>query len=216
MESANIVSEPCLVTPFTSMVVGPTGCGKTFGLLHLINNANITFTTMPCEIHLCYGEDQPAYDKHSIPIIKHQGLIPAENLFENDGRHRLLVIDDLMDEAKTSNVVEAVFTKQSHHMNLSVIFIAQTLFNGKKRTMSVNSNYFLLFKNPRDSLSIQNFARQAYPGNTRFVTESYADATREPHSCLLVDMTQTAPTHMRLIGEFLNPEKHCTAYTPLK
>lgn len=212
--------EPRLVTPFTAMMAGPTGCGKTRALVALLNAADVKFTTLPVEIFLCYGEDQDAYDdivnnKHLIPVIKHKGLISAEDLFVPDGQHRLVIIDDLMDQTKGTSIVEDLFTKQSHHLNLSVIFITQNLFYKGNRTISVNSHYGFLFKNPRDGQSIQNFAKQAYPGNTKYMTDSYADATTQPHSFLLVDMTQQASGNMRLLGQFLTPGKYVTTYLPV-
>ena len=36
------------------------------------------------------------------------------------------------------------------------------------RTISLNTNYLILFKNPRDNNQISVLARQMYPGNTKF------------------------------------------------
>ena len=68
-----------------------------------------------------------------------------------DGRRTLLVIDDFMKE--TDDSVTALFTTGSHHMNASVIYIGQNVFNkGKEnRNINLNTRYIILFKNHRNS-----------------------------------------------------------------
>jgi hypothetical protein len=46
----------------------------------------------------------------------------------------------------------SLFTKKSHHRNISVMYIEQNLFHKGKnhRTISLNAHYMVLFKNPRD------------------------------------------------------------------
>ena len=48
------------------------------------------------------------------------------------------------------------FSRGSHHRNLSVIYIVLNLFYQEKdsRSISLNSHYLILFKNPRDKLQI--------------------------------------------------------------
>jgi len=94
----------------------------------------------------------------------------------------LLIIDDLMQE--TDETVSNLFTKGSHHRNVSVICLAQNLFPKNKfaRTMSLNAHNMVLFKNPRDATQFANLARQMYPNRSQFAVEAYKDATREPYS----------------------------------
>ena len=55
------------------------------------------------------------------------------------------------DASKDKRIVN-LFTRDSHHHNLSVIYIVQNLFHQGKgsRSISLNSYYLVLFKNPRD------------------------------------------------------------------
>jgi len=69
-----------------------------------------------------------------------------------DGREPvLLIVDDLMQE--TDQSVANLFTKGSHHRDVSIMFLAQNLFSKNKfaRTMSLNAHYMVLFKNTRDA-----------------------------------------------------------------
>ena len=94
----------------------------------------------------------------------------------------------LMD--KIDHSVELLFTKLSHHYNISVIHITQNLFQGKKenRTISLNSNYFVLFKNVRDQTQFAILARQMFLDNPKYAIESYKDATQKPYGYLVIDL----------------------------
>jgi len=120
----------------------------------------------------------------------------------------LLVIDDLMQE--TDETVANLFTKGSHHRNVSVLFLAQNLFPKNKfaRTMSLNAHYMVLFKNPRDASQFANLARQMYPKTSQFAVEAYKDATREPYSYLLVDLRPEQDEDLRLRTNIFPGETH--------
>ena len=78
---------------------------------------------------------------------------------------------DLM--TSTDDRVVDIFTKISHHRNLSVAYFTQNLFykNKQTRTLSLNSHYIVLLKNARDATQRSNLARQIYPGKSTFMIE---------------------------------------------
>ena len=121
----------------------------------------------------------------------------------------LLILDDLMDEASGDAEVSELFTKGSHHRNLSVVFITQNLFHqGKKmRTISLNAHYFVLFKNPRDAAQIRHLASQLFPGQTNYLVDAYKQATSRPHGYLLLDLTQSTPDNRRVLSDVLPHEE---------
>jgi len=84
--------------------------------------------------------------------------------------------------------VTDLFTKGSHHRNLSVVYIVQNLFNNGKehRTISLNSHYIVVFKNPRDISQIVHLAKQAYPGKVKAGQEVFKDTTSAPFGYLLL------------------------------
>jgi len=88
-------------------------------------------------------------------------------------------------EAFNKNVCE-LFTKGSHHRNLSVTVVTQNIFNKSSHTrdISLNTKYIVAFKNPRDKLKFQCLARQIYAENP------YKEVTEQPHGYLLNDLTQ--------------------------
>ena len=75
----------------------------------------------------CYGEYQKEFDNY--PNVEfHKGLPELVTL---DGKSRtLLVLDDLM--AVTDDRVVDLFTKISHHRNLSVVYLTQNIFYKNK------------------------------------------------------------------------------------
>ena len=93
-----------------------------------------------------------------------------------------------------------LFTKYVHHQNLSVLYIVQNIFNNAKnhRTLSLNANYIVLFKNPRDKAQVSHLARQMFPRKPKILQEAFDDATADPYSYLLMDFRQDTPENLRL------------------
>ena len=79
-----------------------------------------------------------------------------------------MVIDDQMENAGGGKRIVNLFTRGSHHRNLSVIYFIQNLFHQGKnsRSISLNSHYLVLLKNSRNKLQILTLAKQMYSGNT--------------------------------------------------
>ena len=180
-----------LVHPLTCIVSGPTGSGKSVFVAKLIRE-NIIHPK-PDRIVWCYGEYQKLYE--TLPEVEFvQGLVQDFNPQLNN----LLIIDDLMSE--NDKAVANLFTKGSHHKNISVVYIVQNLFNKSKehRTISLNSQYLVAFKNPRDTNQISALARQVYPRHFKSVLEAYADATSVPYGYLLFDFKQSTDERYRL------------------
>ena len=179
--------------PYTCLVAGPTSCGKTQFVKKLIEGGEQVVNGSAEKIIWLYGEYQPAYMELSskFPHILFIEGIP-ENLNEYiDPKFRnLIVIDDLMSETGNDKKVTNLFTKGSHHRNLSVILLLQNLFyNGKEsRTISLNAHYIVLFKNPRDNTIVTSLAKQMYPGKVKFLQEAFKDATKLPYHYLFLDL----------------------------
>ena len=80
------------------------------------------------------------------------------------------------------------------------MYIVQNLFgkNKEQRTISLNSHYLVVFKNPRDASQVTHLAKQMYPGKTKYLQEAFKKATSIPHGYLLIDLRQETPDHLRL------------------
>lgn len=159
----------------------------------------------------CYGEFQPIFAE--FPGIEfHEGL-PDVSRF--DGRKRvLLILDDLMNEAD-QNVCN-LFTRISHHRNVSVVFVTQNIFHRNRfvRTMNLNTHYIVMFKNPRDAGQVATLARQMYPGKSKFVVEAYKDATKEPYGYLLIDLRPETDENYRVRTNIFPDDDRQFVYLP--
>ena len=198
--------------PFTCIVAGPTGCGKTTFVARLLRNASAMIDPPPERITWYYGEWQSAYENLDVPNMRLEEGLPTS--FDTDGKRGLVVLDDLM--AETDGRVTNLFTKKSHHSDTSVIYLVQNLFpkNKESRTISLNSQYMVVFKNPRDASQLANLARQMYPGRGAFVQEAFADATASPYGYLLIDLKQNTPDDLRLRTSILPDDAHQFVYVP--
>ena len=133
-------------------------------------------------------------------LIEFREGLPRPDDYSNDPLiPKLVIIDDLMRESSSSDAIVDLFTKGSHHKNLSVILISQNLFHQGRgqRDISLNANYIVIFKNPRDRAQIRHLARQVYPDDPKFLEEAYYDSTSRPHGYLLLDLKQSTPDEYR-------------------
>ena len=189
--------------PFTAIVAGPSGSGKTVFTTKLIKHAAALIDPPPQKILWCYGAYQNFFNEMK-NVEFHDGL-PDVNSFDGSQR-TLLILDDLMHE--TDDRVSQIFTRVSHHKNLSVLYLTQNLFYGSKqnRTISLNTHYLVLFKNARDATQISHLAAQMYPGKSKFLIEAYRDATLTPFSYLLVDLKPDTDDKLRVRSNVFSGE----------
>lgn len=200
-----VLFEPRFITPFSCMVVGPSGCGKTYFVKSVLENAKTVLDKVPENVVWIYTSFQPLYAQmqktnKNIKFVK--GLPDS---FENDDlfppeKTHLIVLDDVILEASDHPEVVKIFTQYRHHRNMSVFLLTQNVFQRGKhsRTISLNSNYLVLFKNPRDKLQIKILAQQIYPSEHVFFLQSFEDATREARGYLILDLTPLCPESYRL------------------
>ena len=72
------------------------------------------------------------------------------------------------------------------------MYLVQNFFPKHKesRTISLNAQYMVLFKNQRDASQLTHLAKQIYLGRVNFVQEAFKDATNVLYGYLLVDLKQ--------------------------
>ena len=148
--------------PFTSVISGPTGSGKSVFVRRFVHNIKHMMTPKPDHILWCYGEYQTLYG--TVDGVDFQQGLPDLDTFDPRDKH-LIILDDLMDE--TDQRVASLFTKKSHHRIISV----QNLFHRGKhhRTISLNAHYMVVFKNQRDASQIMPWRIKCIPkGRTTF------------------------------------------------
>ena len=122
----------------------------------------------------------------------------------------LIIIDDLMRDATNSKDVCELFVEGSHHSNVSVACIMQNAFSKgrESRTMNINSQYVVLFKNPRDQVGPAIFARQMYPNNPKKFMDIYTEGTKRAYGYLFIDLKQNTPEEDRLKTDIFKDESN--------
>lgn len=187
----------------SSMVVsGPTRCGKST-FVHALLNDKTMFDSLPDKIYWFYG--QATDDLKAKDYIIKEGLPDS---FSDIPSNSVIVLDDLMDEAKDHPGVTNLFTKLVHHRNLFVINITQNFFlrTNATRTRRLNSQYLVIFKNPSDATQIAVIGRQMYPKNSNFLSDVYTEVTKQPHGYVFIDLRQETDDALRIRTHMLKRE----------
>jgi hypothetical protein len=137
--------------PFTSIIGGATGSGKSTFCIRFLQKLDKLCTEPHFSggIIWCYSE-QSAVPRQQLDALKKNVHIRKgvpENFENAQGKPCLFILDDLLNEAY-SRVVCDLFTKGSHHRNLSVILITQNFFHQAPhcRDISLNAKYLVALK----------------------------------------------------------------------
>src|SRR5271167_1802315 len=161
-------------------------CGKSTFVHALFSDKQI-FRNPPERVYWFYGQ--------VTDDLKTKGYILKEGLpdsFEDVPPNSVVVLDDLMHEAKDHSGVSNLFTKLMHHKSLFVVNITQNFFLGSNatRTRRLNASYLVLFKNPSDATQRAFIDRQMYPQHPNFLSHVFSRATKRPHGYILIDLHQ--------------------------
>lgn len=205
------------VGSFSAICCGASGSGKSFFVVKLLKHLAEMTDSPIHEVLWCYGISQPLHKEIAkicpVPVRFHEGLPDFETEFKTErGKKRcLIIIDDLYRELNDS--VVDLFTRTGHHRNLCTFLICQNLFGKGLRDISINAQYVIAFSAPRDRSQIRYFCRQVDPSNSKFLEESFRDATKTPHSYLLFDLTQGTEDYLRYRAEIF-PGEGNIVYVP--
>ena len=198
--------------PFSMVVSGPSGSGKSVWTKKLLLSSLIQ--PSPERIIWCYGQWQPLYDniRKRIPRIEFVNGIPDhhnDQHYIDVSKRNVLVFDDLMTEAKCDQRIADLFTKGSHHRNISVVYLTQNLFpQGKAcRDIILNTQYMVLFNNPIDRQQVATLARRIYPSTSAFFMKRFERATSYPYGHLVIDLNSDTPEKDRLHTEIFDTTK---------
>jgi hypothetical protein len=185
---------------FTCIISGPTGSVKSSLCNRLLQHRDTLFNERDFlrGILWCYSE-KTAVLTHELgnKIRFHEG-VPTEFVMSAEGMPSLIILDDLLNEAFSREVCD-LFTKGSHHHNLSVILITQNLLHQGKHCLdiSLNAKYLVLRKNVRNQNQFLFLARQAYPEHPVNLYNAYLCATQRPHGYFILDFAQDTDNLLR-------------------
>ena len=181
---------------FTCIIAGPMWSGMSIFCVRFLENISSLCTehTFKGGVLWCFSERASINTKDQdalyLNIHYHEGE-PVD--FKNPrGEPCLLLLDDLLNDAYSSGSVCFLFTKGSHHRNISAILIKQNIFHQAKHfgDISLNAKYLILLKNVRDRSQFSRLEQQVYPTHSVDLYDSYQDSTSKPHRYLVLDLLQ--------------------------
>jgi len=139
--------------PFSCIVSGTSFSGRTSFCIRFLQNIDALYTERKFGVWIdwCYGEKSavPSRQQLSSNISCNEGV--PEEFGDAHGEPCLVILDDLLNDVYSKQVCD-LFTRGSHHRNISVIFILQNLFiqDGFCRGISLKSHYLMALKTFRD------------------------------------------------------------------
>ena len=185
------IYDATIKVPFSLLINGQSNSGKTEFTINLLKKRNQLIDREIDNICWFFGIESKSvkqfakeYGKY-MPIRFIKGL--PENLedYIDDAKTNLFIFDDLMEQATQSSVISELFTRGSHHRNISVILIVQDFFyngNGNskfRKTISRNANILCLFCNYLDSNSISTIASRIMPKRVPLFLKIFEKACNE-------------------------------------
>lgn len=209
-----------LKTPFTCIVAGSTGTGKTSLVYNILRYRKSLFSTPPEKVFLFYNVRQELYDSMlqsgAVDEI-YEGLPAMQELIDMIAPHKAgggtcCIFDDSLQDVNEN--LEKIFTQISHHHNCSVFFMSQNIFyqSTRYRTMNLNTQYLFVMKYPRAMGQVMLLARQISPYQTKHIIAAFQDATRSAYKYLLFDFKASTPDHIRIRSDILPYEWPMAVY----
>ena len=172
--------------PFTCIISGPSGSGKSSFCFWFLQNLDSLCTEQDFDggVIWCYSE-RTAVPEQQLALLRKNTRINegvTENFDNTQGKPCLIILDDLLNDVYSKDVC-SLFTRGSHHRNISVILITQNLFHQGRycRDISLNAKYLVVLKNVRDKNQFLFLARQVYPEDSNSLFRAYLDATEKAH-----------------------------------
>ena len=116
--------------PFTAVIAGPTGSGKTMLAKKFIEYSHVLINPPPQEIWWFYSVFQDVYHEiERLPKVHmREGLPDPEELKFTKHIPKLIILDDHNTDKLNEQALTQLYLKQSHHFNCSVINLVQNLF----------------------------------------------------------------------------------------
>ena len=184
--------------PASFFVAGASGSGKSYFVRKLVENRDLLFDQPFDKVIWSYNHYQDMFAEPSLKDVHFVQGLPLEDFDREDG-HRLLIVDDHMEQMAECKEFTKLFT-QNRHIRVSVLFLTQNLFYKSPvyRCASLNSNYFVLMRMLRDKKQIHTLVHQMFSDNAKYAKEAILDATKEPYSYAILDTRQTTPDELRI------------------
>ena len=192
--------------PFTAILSAPSCSGKSTLAFNIIQQS-ASLVSVPFDaLIVLYRSWQPLYDRMrselQIPVFFYERQFPEpmKTLLTGFQSPVILIDDGLCTENRSD--VQDLFTRESHHLNVSVILLTQSLFDSKDPTLRVchrNAKILILFGCPRDKGSLRTLVFQIHPDKhkARLLLSTLDDVLAVPYSYIMMDFQAYCPIEER-------------------
>ena len=187
-------------TPFRSLIVAPSGSGKSNFITNLISFFCKGKGTYDSIFIFCKSRDEPLYqflgDKSKGLIEVHEDLekLPALNDLKPN-EQTLIIFDDMVLDIKKHNTIQEYYVR-GRKRGASVMFLSQSYF-GTSKIIRQNINYLVVLKlgGTRD---VNTILRECSIGLTKEqLLSMYKEATREKFDVFIINLDKNANERYR-------------------
>jgi len=174
---------------FTCLLSGPSSSGKSSFCISFLQNLEslCTLDTFDGGVIWCYSK-KSAETYRQLDVTKFFLFKEGVPAYFGKAKNKQcpIILDVVLNEAYSKYVCH-LFTKGSHHRDISAILIIQILFHQRRycRDISLNAKYLVVLKN-----QFYHLAKQVNPEDSDGLYKTYLHATERPHSYLFLHLSQ--------------------------
>ncbi len=171
--------------PSRLVVAGPTMSGKSTFALQLIRHRATVYSHSFSRIIYAFPEESLHLHQTFIQDLRNacnfieivEGL-PHTDEYHLDSEktsHKLVILDDLMMKAFSSESILELITRTSHHSNISVVIVTQSMFLPAKHRLTLirNCSEKVIFHDKIDQMQLSILSRQILPSKPNFLRECF-------------------------------------------
>jgi hypothetical protein len=187
-------------TPFRSLVVAPSGSGKSNFITNLITLFCKGKGTYDNIYIFCKCKDEPLYryladkSKGLIEVFENLEKLPALNDL-NACKQTLIIFDDMVTDIKKHPIISEYFIR-GRKKGASIMFLSQSYYNTPK-IIRQNVNYVVILKlgGTRD---INSLLREVSIGLTKEqLLEMYKEATKIKFDVMIINLEKSGNERYR-------------------
>ena len=184
------------IHPQSAIIAGATKTGKTTLIKKLLTQPEVMFKPALQKVIYVYSVWQDIYSELEAfwgnSIVFRESIPSRAELLEvsQSKEYIALILDDKQSALKNPEIADFVCVLCSHR-NISTFILVQNFYYDSKvlRTITLNVQTIILFKNRRSQQQVKTLAGQLCPGNTKFVMDSYFKAiSQSNYSYLVIDL----------------------------
>ena len=200
------------------VISGMSNSGKTCLVKSIIEHADTLFEHKPDKILFIFKHWQPIYQsiESENSNVSFLNQIPGEDELLNltsGNKHSMLICDDMLTELCANSFILSLFTRLSHHLNISTILLLQShsIPNKFSSILNRNCHYTILMRSPRDAHAIRAIGCQL--NDYKNLQAAYKDATGiSPFTYLLIDCHPKSDVKIRYKSLILPTDDACVVY----